>query len=92
MAENETKGTTPDASTARAPAKQVSAEAKQGAAPRATRIVEETGRYVCKTQITYSNDKGERAQARRGDVVVICAEDAKHLKRVGAIVEETREE
>lgn len=62
------------------------------AAPRATRIVEETGRYVCKRGITFTDDKGRRQSARKGDVVSIGLEDAQHLKRVGAVVEETREE
>ena len=56
------------------------------------KIVEETGRYICKHAITFTNEKGERAHAKAGDVVAIDADDVKHLKKTGAIVAETRED
>lgn len=74
---------------AQAPAKQPEKNANP---PRATKLVEETGRYVCKSGITFTNEKGERAHAKKGDVVAVADEDAKYLKKLGAIVEETREE
>jgi hypothetical protein len=75
-----------------APAKPPEEKEKVVPPPKSAKIVEETGCFICKHAITFTNDKGERAHAKAGDVVGVSAEDAKHLKRTGAIVPETTEE
>ena len=75
------------------PAKPAKPAAEEKPSPaRAAKIVEETGRFICKHAVTFTDAKGERAHANAGDVVAVGAEDLKYLTRVGAIVPETIEE
>ena len=81
---------TEDKPAAAAPEKPSPAPAK-APAPKA-KIVEETGRYVCRAAIMFTDDRGRRASARKGEVVSLHPEDVAALRRAGAIAPETTEE
>jgi hypothetical protein len=48
---------------------------------RTTKIVAETGRYICKHAIVFTAPDGKRATARAGEIVSIRDDDAAPLKK-----------
>jgi hypothetical protein len=61
--------------------KTVEPEKAPAAIKRTTKIVAETGRYVCKHAIVFTSPDGKRAMARAGEIVSIRDEDAAALKK-----------
>jgi hypothetical protein len=61
-----------------APAKQVEVEKP---IPKKTKIVAETGRYVCKHPIVFTSPSGKRTIARAGEIVAIHDDDVPALKK-----------
>jgi hypothetical protein len=63
------------------------------AAGRKTKLVAETGRYVCKEPLVFMTPDGRRATAKAGEVVAIHESDARPLmkRRIVESEEETAE-
>jgi hypothetical protein len=50
-------------------------------ASRKTKLVAETGRYVCREPLVFTTPEGKRAVAKVGDVVAMHDADARPLKK-----------